>query len=83
MITLAHTPLQKALLSLVQETQKISCLIELKAAATILKTSMKKVQVAAEDMGLNVNVGIGGPGGYGTLPRAKWSIEDLNAPYHE
>lgn len=83
MKTEAHTDLQKHVLSLVQERQKSSTLITVGELKSELKKPMTKIVEAAEDMCLCVNVGIQTDSGHGMLPKTQWSIEDLNAPYHE
>lgn len=83
MKTEAHTKTQKHVLSLVQKAQKSSTLITLKELKEKTKTSMRKIVEAAEDMCLCVNVGMQTDSGHGMLLKADWTIEDLNAPYHE
>jgi len=83
METVAYTDTQKALLSLVRQRQKTSALITVKEAAKKINCSMDKVIEAAEDMYLNINVGVGCNGGHGELEKHQYTIEDLNAPYYE
>lgn len=77
----AHTELQKAVLSLVRKRQKTFALITVGELKEKLKKPMTKIVEAAEDMELCVNVGIMTNSGHGELPKADWSIEDLNHPY--
>ena len=79
----AHTELQKAVLSLVQERQKTFKLITVGELKERLKKPMTKIVEAAEDMGLCVNVAIGNNSGHGSLSKRNWSIEDLNHPFPE
>lgn len=71
------------LLSLIRDRQKTSTLITVAEAAKELKTTQKNVVQTAEDNGININVAIGTNDGYANLPKGEWSLEDLDAPYHE
>jgi hypothetical protein len=80
MNTIAHTPTQKALLSLVRERQKNSTLVTVKEAAKKINCSIDEVIDAAEDMCLNINVAGICNGGHAELEKNQYTIEDLNAP---
>jgi hypothetical protein len=73
----------QTLLSLIRDRQKTSTLITVAEAARELKTTQKNVIQTAADNDININVGIGGSGGYANLRQKDWTLEDLNAPYHE
>jgi hypothetical protein len=83
MKTEAHTKLQKSILSLVHEAQKSSTLITIGELKEKLKKPMTKIVNAAEDMSLCVSIAIQTNDGHAIMPKKRWSIEDLNAPYHE